>query len=250
MQSESIRKGAVMLLKGIEVAARSMLALTRAHEVTANNLANAGTAGYKKDTAVFHSYLDAATTTKKNAMQTPRVEDIATIIVQGPMMKTDNPLDFAITGDGFFAVQTEDEVKYTRAGNFRLNAAGELVTAQGYQVLGQSGTISFPAGKKVQIGADGSVFVDGVEAGRIRIVGCSEDGRFVKSGENLFTIENGDEAPATGTLETGYIEQSSVNTVMEMIHLIENMRGFEAAQKVILSQDETLDKAVNDVGRV
>ncbi len=239
-----------MLLKGMEVAARGMLALTRAHEVTANNLANAGTTGYKKDTPVFHSYLDKATTTKKNAMQNPRVEDVVTSLEQGPMMQTGNPLDCAVSGEGFFAVQTEEGTKYTRSGSFRLSATGELVTPQGYQVLGQGGTINIPAGRQVIIGGDGSVMIDGIETDRIRVVGCGEDGRFVKSGDNLYVIENGDETQATGTLAAGFLEQSAVNSVAEMIRLIESMRGFESAQKSIRAQDETLDKAVNQVGRV
>ena len=125
------------------------VALGRELDVIANNIANINTAGFKADGSVFEEYV-SPTARADNFLAPDRrvsfVNDRATWIdlSQGPLEKTNNPLDVAINGGGFFAVQTPQGERYTRNGAFQINNVGELVTAEGYQVLGESGPISVP----------------------------------------------------------------------------------------------------------
>ena len=153
----------------VYVALSKQTAADRQMALIANNIANANTPGFKSESSVFAQHL-----TKDASGSTAYVNDIGTLrdTSQGPLQTTGNPLDFAIQGDGFFAVQTPQGERYTRAGNFSVNGQGEMVNSDGYQVLDQGGApITLPTGrqKKSSFTADGRMEVDGDERATIGV---------------------------------------------------------------------------------
>ncbi|MGV1100148.1 flagellar basal-body rod protein FlgF [Thiovibrio sp. JS02] len=216
----------------------------RLHQVT-NNLANVDTPGYKKETVTFGEMLYNV---NRSRQRVGKALNIDTVHQQGVIQKTDNPLDLAITGDGFFKIETAAGVRYTRAGNFQRNALGQLVTPNGYPVLGEGGPITLE-GDKVDIGLDGRIFVDGVQVDQLAI-GTAAPDALVKEGENLFRLKEGaaEEVPERFVLQQGYVEKSNVNTVTEMTEMIDLYRAYEGQQKMIRAVDDLDDLAVRKVG--
>jgi len=243
------------MIRGIYTNAASMLSLQLKQEVTANNLANANTTGFKKD-GVFRKYLiNHDTILRQNATDFRHLEDVDGVITnysQGALYATGNKLDVALEGAGFFAVQTPNGERYTRNGSFTRDQNGYITTASGYFLLGANGPVQ-AQGQEVFIGDDGSVNVDGNMVDVLRIVDFPEPYRLNKIGDSLFEAEEG-AARLTSTdqfrLHQGYLEQSNVETVEEMIKIIQVSRDFDSNQKSISMQDTTLDRAVNDIGRV
>lgn len=169
-----------------------------------------------------------------------RTDRVFTNFTQGNIRKTSNPLDVAINGDGFFKVQTENGIRYTRDGSFKVNSNGILVTNEGYKVMGTNGDIN--------IGNDTSNFLNNLD-----IVKIDNEEFLRKEGDNLYRIEENqtaEEVAFTGEVFSGYLEGSNVETIKEMIDMISTMRNYEANQKNIKAYDEILEKAVNEIGRV
>jgi len=250
------------MIRGIYAAGAGMLAEATRTDVIANNLANAGTAAYKKDLAVakdFHSLLIQRINDGPNRPTIgslgvgAMIDEVATIHAAGGLKPTGNPLDLAIEGRGFFAVETPDGIRYTRNGSFTRNSQGELVTLDGYRVLGQGGAIQLgDVRSRINIGEDGRVMVDDAEADTLRIVGFADERRLVKEGASLFAAGPGlQEEAATGSVvREGYLENSNVNVVAELVTLISGLRAYEVNGKAVQAHDQLLDKAVNEVGRV
>lgn len=243
------------MIRGIYSNAAAMISLQLKQEITANNLANANTTGYKKD-GVFRKYLiDHNTILRRNATDFRNIEDVDEVLVnfrQGSIQPTGNPLDTAIDGDGFFAVQTPQGVRYTRNGNFQLDQNGLLVTGNGYFVLGANGPIQLQ-GQEVMIGDDATVSVDGNLIDVLQIVDFPRPYQLNKIGDGLFEAAEGTAAPLNTTqfkVRQGALEQANVEIIEEMVEIIRTARDFETNQKSITMQDTTLDRAVNDIGRV
>ena len=232
-------------------------------DVTSNNLANANTAGFKKDFAIIKDYAsrqirrvhDGATELEIGNMGAGAwLDTIATHHSGGIMRVTNNTLDVAIEGKGFFAVQTPAGVRYTRNGSFTRSAGGELVTQDGFQVLGLNGPIVLdPAGQagKVTIAEDGRLFLDQVENNTFQINTFAEEHRLRKEGASLFRPPEGvTPEVANPTLRQGFLELSNVNVISEMVNMIAGFRAYETNSKVVQTHDSLLDKAVNEVARV
>jgi flagellar basal-body rod protein FlgG len=162
-----------------------------------------------------------------------QVDRIETDFTPKPARETGEPLDFAIVGEGFFAVQTERGVRYTRNGQFGISPAGQLVTAQGDPVLDRGG-------RPIPAGADGRV-----DPSRVGVVALTEPR---KEGESLVTGTPA--GAAAGQVRAGALESSGADAARSMVDMIASMRAFEAGQKVIQTIDETLGKAVNSVGQI
>lgn len=249
------------MIRGIYAAGAGMLAEQTRTDVIANNLANASTAGYKKDIAVtkdFHSLLITRINDGPNRPAIgslgvgAMVDEVATIHAAGGNRPTGNNYDLAIEGRGFFAIETPAGVRYTRNGAFTRSAEGQLVTQDGYRVLGQGGPIQLgDAQAKVNIGEDGRVMVDDAEVDTVRVVSFADEKRLLKEGANLYAAGGQQEEAAQNvTVREGFLELSNVNVVAEMVNLIAGYRAYEVNGKCVQSHDQLLDKAVNDVGRV
>lgn len=216
----------------------------RLNQVT-NNLANVDTPGFKKETVTFDEMLYQANRSRQRVGKGLRID---TIHQQGVVQKTDAPFDLAISGDGFFKVETPAGVRYTRAGNFQRNNEGLLVTANGYPVLGEAGPVTI-TGAKVDVASDGRLYVDGVQVNRLTVV-TADPKALKKEGENLFRLVDGaaEEASPNSQLMQGHLEKSNVNTVTEMTEMIDLYRAYEGQQKMIQAVDSLDTLAVSKVG--
>jgi flagellar basal-body rod protein FlgF len=226
--------------RGLYIAASGMLAEQIRQDQIASDLANAATPGYKSDRTVQREFGDlllsnSATGAVVGSQSTAvQVDRVATDFSPKPSRETGEPLDFAITGEGFFAVRTADGVRHTRNGQFTVSPQGLLVTAQGDQVLGRGG-------RTVRVGDDGRVDPRALEVVRL------ENPR--KEGDNLVSGTPAGGA-GTGQVRAGALEVSGADATRSMVDMIASLRAFEAGQKVIHAIDETLGKAAAQVGSV
>lgn len=251
-----------------------MLAQQLRTDVLANNLANVNTVGFKQETVVQGAFPEmmlrrmhdpvgpqGSDGTFYSGGYDPRptigrlgtgtyVEGTWTVHADGPLQWTDNPLDVALVGSGFFVVETEAGLRLTRDGRFTLAEDGTVVTRHGWPVMGEDGPIVVN-GNDVTIAETGTVYVDGNVAGNVAVVDVADAQTLQKEGEGLWvaTEETGPLQQGDARLHAGYVERSNVNTVTSMVQLISGFRAYEASQKVIHAYDETLGKAVNDLGR-
>jgi flagellar basal-body rod protein FlgF len=242
------------MLKGIYKAASGMVPRLKMQEITANNIANASTPGFKKD-SVFMKELDSATRSRlprKSDWETPMLDQIYTDYSQGGFDRTDNIYDLALEGDGFFVVQSPqgDTRQYTRNGHFSADPEGFLVTDEGYRVLGDGGPIAVGSGE-IEVTESGEVSVDGSAVGNLLVVDFDDKSALVKVGASGFTVdESVQPKPAERyTMRQGFLEHSNINVVKEMVGMIITMRAFEAGSKMIQSQDESLATLFTQVGR-
>lgn len=245
------------MIRGIYTSASGMLAETTRADIIANNLANGNTAGYKKDIALSKDFASLLIRRINDGREAPEIgtlgigamiDEIATIHTVGSVRPTDNPLDFAIEGKGFFAVETTAGIRYTRNGSFTRSAQGELVTNEGHRVLGRNGAIRLPEGK-LSVDETGRMTVDGVEVGQLRVNEFANESQLVKEGGSLYRAPGNGRA-ATGRVVQGCLEASNVNIISEMVNMITGYRAYEVNSKTIQTHDQLLDKAVNEVGRV
>ena len=226
--------------RGLYIAASGMVAEQVRQDLIANDLANASTPGYKADRATqrgFEEMLLANTQTGAPVGGLGMGVEIDRQVTDWrpqPTRRTEEPLDFAIAGEGFFAVQGADGVRYTRNGRFSATPDGALVTATGETVLGRNGA-------PVRVGADGTVPPDQLQVVRL------DNPR--KAGEGLVTGQPAGQQP-TGIVRSGELEGSGSDPARAMVDMIASMRAFESGQRVIRTIDDTLGKAVNEVGAV
>jgi flagellar basal-body rod protein FlgG len=171
---------------------------------------------------------------------------------QGQLYQTDNQLDFALKGSGFFQVQTPDGIAYTRDGSFKLNSNNELVTSEGYAVLGTEGPI-FIDGTEISVSELGVILADEVYMDQLNIVDITNLKDLRKQGDNLYRMAQQTQPqtqPFTGQVLQGFLEQSNVNPIKEMVQMITLFRNYESNQRMIKAYDDTVGKAVNEVGKV
>lgn len=249
---------------GLLVGLSRQVVLSRELDVVANNIANINTTGFKADGAVFEEYI-APTARIGGATgadsRVSFVRDRATWVdlTQGPIDRTGNPLDVAIDGAGYLAVQTPRGERYTRNGAMQINAAGQLVTAEGYQVLGEAGPIIFqPKDRNISISGDGTISVREGDApadtqrGKLRIVGFDAPGRLQKDGASTFA------APETVTQQPvanvkfvqGAVEKSNVRAVSEMTRMIEVTRSYTQVATMLSQQSDMRRSAIEKLAEV
>lgn len=233
---------------GLIEATETMIAQTRRLNQVTNNLANVDTAGYKREDLTFWEMIYKAGQHPERVGKA--IHDV-TNLEEGSFQQTNNPLDLAIHGNGYFKVQTPNGERLTRAGQFLVNDQKELVSQQGFPVLAGGGTIIID-GTDVSIGADGAVSVDGKLTGVLDIVTAVNLKDLQKEGQNLFMIANGGgEEPSTEiTVHQGYLEKSNVSTMTEMTAMIDLQRAYQTQQKIINTIDEMDGKAISRVGKL
>lgn len=233
-------------------------------DIIANNLANASTIGYKKDKLSFedvlihyaHDFNDpnlgitgGVRWPEKDLNTQPRIGEKQIDFSQGDLRRTQNPLDLAIGGQGFFKLQTPYGIMYTRAGNFTLDKDGFIVSNNGYKLLGKGGPIQIAGRGKITITEDGVVYVGNTQVGIIDIVDFQNKGLVKKFGQNLYKSNPNNEKPVNNPkIYQGYLEGSNVQVVEEMVKMIDTLRNFEAMQRVMTNTNDEDRNVINKVG--
>jgi flagellar basal-body rod protein FlgF len=218
--------------------------------VIGQNLANASTAGYRRELAVSVPFSDVLAAGPGGAYPAPlagvdRIHDFR----PGTLRSTGNPLDLAIEGDGFFEIQTEAGTRYTRQGNFRLDALGRLVTEPGFTVMGEAGEIVLTSAQ-ASIDRQGRISEGDRPAGVVRVVRFTDPRALAHVGGGLYAATEGSAQRQDGYahVRQGFLEGSNVNSTQEMVKMIETVRHFEAGQKVIQAYDDMLARAFAKLG--
>jgi flagellar basal-body rod protein FlgF len=261
------------MLKGLYTAGWGMMGRMKSMDVISNNLANVNTTGFKKDVVVFEGFPDILVgriEEVQNATHRTRIVgentlgmeigEVFTSHVSGSLKRTDRSLDMAIEGEkgAFFTIGILNpegiiEEYYTRNGSFAVDEEGFLVNLDGHTVLGEEGPIQV-IGEDFLVTKEGHVMVEGEEVGRLLIRQFSDTRDLIKYGHQLLRTNPEIEQPQlenfTGSIRQGFLEGSNVNTVKEMVNMIDVLRAYESNQKVIQAVDEILQKAVNEVGTV
>jgi flagellar basal-body rod protein FlgG len=234
---------------GVYSAGAAMARLEIFQEVTANNLANAATTGFRRDLMTAREPLRGESGMAVGPLKLGRVET-AIMLESGGVEPTGSRTDLAITGDGFFVVENGGKSYLTRAGAFARNENGEMMTASGDRLMGDGGPIVIES-DDFAVSQTGEVSAAGSVVGMVRIAGVAPGVALRKAGGSRIEMPSSGVGPrpdATSILQ-GYLEGSNVNAIREMVSLVEAFRVYEANAKSVTTADEILDKAVNQVGR-
>jgi flagellar basal-body rod protein FlgF len=250
------------MIRGLYTAAAGLTTATLRLGVVSNNVANAQTPGFKQDRLPDQvgKSLDLARWAVDDQGRPvgsiqlgPQVGVSQLDLAAGPMQETANPLDLAIGGTGFFAVQAADgTTRYTRDGGFNADLDGTLRTRDGSAVLGADGQrIVLPTNAEIGVAADGTIVANGNTVGQLQVVDFAPGSNLTKVGNGQFTAPNGTlPTPVNGAqVYQGYIEGSNVDMTETVVATMNLVRAYEANQRLLQMQDETLKSAVNELGK-
>jgi len=240
-------------------------ALERRMDINTNNLANVDTAGYKEDHLTFrevlstanrvvpesneelfpgHEYLDLYVGMDKSSVV---ADEIGKDFSIGPMRFTNNPLDMAISNEGFFTVETPQGNRYTRTGEFTMDGKGTIVTNDGDPLLGEKGPIVVN-GNNVTISEDGDVEVDGTPIDKLRLVRFLDPAGLQKLGKSFYAPISSDNIPVPSDeikVRQGLVEDSNVNPITGMVKMIGGNRVYETVRKAMTTIDRLDEKAIS-----
>ena len=244
------------MLRGLYTAASGMNHELKRLDAIANNLANINTAGYKKDEMVGASFQEEMYYAVQRRTVLPigtaplgvETDQSFTYLTPGTIITTENPLDLAIIGEGYFLVESDANQYLTRNGHFTRNVEGYLVTDNGDLVLGENGPIRLDG--SATISADGEVRVNDQVVDRLLIVTPNDEASLVKEGHSRFLFTGGWTRLEAPLVQQGAYENSNVNTIEEMTKMIAVTRAYESNQKVIAVEDDVMNKIANEIGRV
>lgn len=278
------------MLRGFYSAAAGMMAQQRRTEMLTNNIANANTPGFKADQGTLRAFPEmlmqrmeavSSPTTNGNRIGTANtigglqtgvyMQEMIPLFKQGDIRETGLPTDLALLngnvpinpatnapGSLFFTVQNANgDARYTRNGNFTVDPAGFLTTNEGFYVLDDAGNRIPLQSDDFQVSADGSVLVNGQVQTRLQIAYSDDPMSLIKEGNGLYRTSDNTQLPNAATnpevsynLKQGFIEGSNVDVSMAMTEMMTAYRAFEANQKILQAYDKSMDKAVNEIGRL
>jgi flagellar basal-body rod protein FlgF len=262
------RAEVLLLVRGLYTAASGALVAQSQADVIANNLANVNTSGFKRtllqvqaapEMGIYRLQRDPSSGVTGGAPSDSfvgalgtgaQVLDTPAVFEQGVLATTGNPLDLAIQGNAFFAIQTPQGVRYTRDGQFSEDPAGRLVTMDGDLVLGNNGPIALQQNGAVQIDQNGQITQNGRAVDTIALVQFGNLTQLRPEGDNRFVASNAAlpaRTAAGSTIHQGFLEKSNANVVRSMVDLITAQRWFETNQKVITTQDQANQWAIETV---
>ena len=254
--------GRLPMQNAILVGLSRQVGLAREMDVVSNNIANMNTTGYKADSSLFEEYLNSAARADQTGSRISFVRDrgVWHDMSQGALERTGNPLDVAIDGPGFLVVQTPAGERYTRSGSMQVSPAGQLVTAEGYPVIGDGGPITLQQGdRQVSISRDGTISVREGTAnvdsarGKLRLVTFTNMQQLQKDGGGTFSPVGGatpQPAPATSGLVQGSLEKSNVRGVVEMSRMIEITRSYTTIANMLQQQSDQNTQAIDKLADV
>ncbi len=258
------------MVKGLYTAYTGMRNEQNRMDIMTNNLANATTVGFKKEGSTSQAFSDVLAVKLKDAsvglsvrqpigINSPGVKigENYTDYTQGSFRITDNTFDLALSGDGFFAIEFtnkagETSTKYTRSGDFTLNTDGFLVTNEGDYVLDENNArIQLDPLQEASIQTDGTISQNGQTVARIQVTDFEDYDYLQRYGETYFEpIEGAQTMEGSAEIHSGWLEMSNIQVVSEMVNMISITRQYESNQKVVQTIDDTLQTAVNDLGRI
>jgi flagellar basal-body rod protein FlgF len=229
------------------------IALQRQMDVVANNMANINTTGFKAESILFEEY-DMPVASDRDFTSSDQTlaftQDWATLhdLAPGAVTDTGNPLDVALDGEGFLAVETPQGERWTKAGALQIDSSGTLVNLEGHPVLSDVGPIRFePGDTEITITANGSILTPNGSKGKLRLVEFDDPQILAREGANLYS--GGTPKPATETrVVQGAIERSNVSGVAEMTEMIRVSRAYESLANIMQRQDDMRRSAIQRLG--
>lgn len=260
------------MMKGIYTPLSGSIAQERVLEVISNNLANLNTTGFKGENvsftvldpepkenyktpfapASFKFDIQEMMPLRGNEMHYVGVAEVKRDLTQGPVIQTKNPTDLMIGGKGYFTINTDEGLRYTRDGGFSLSPDGVLMTRAGHPVLGEKGNIYLRSGQ-FSVNGRGEVYQNKEFVDRLVLHDFKDDKSLERVGSNLFFF-GGPEEDRTrlvdAHVEQGMLEGSNVNAIKSMTAMIMAHRSYEAYQKAVSNYDSMLDKSANTIGEV
>lgn len=224
-------------------------ALRSEMNIIANNLANVNTPGYRGEKMVFNEFLERTTPGDRLSF----VEDVglARDLREGPINTTGNPMDVAINGLGFFAVDTPQGARYTRAGRFELNQQNQLVTADGHTLQGVGGgaiTIP-PEGGEISIAGDGTISNDNGVLGRIRVVGFDDERQMKRGAGGLYSTDQEPVDRPDANVMQGALEGSNVEAIMEISRMMEVLRQHQSVARFLQDDHDRQQRVIRTLGQ-
>ncbi len=224
--------------------------LQRQMDIVAQNIANVSTTGYKSNDVLFEDYIVKPTPKFTHHM----VLDRATLrnTTQGTFVKTGNPLDVAIAGQGYFSVNTPQGIQYTRQGSFQMDAQGVLVTPDGYSVLAADGTnISIPIdAKNISISQDGTLSTEIGKIGRLQVMKFQNEQLMQQTYGGFYKTNELPQVDENARFNQGMIEASNVKPITEMAHVIDISRAYERVSRLIDTENQRLTNVIRSLGKV
>jgi len=233
----------------VYIAMSRQATLERELDITANNLANVNTPSYKAERLVFREFL---VDTQRRAPGLSYVQDLGQyrVLDEGPIRQTGNPLDVAISGDGYFVVETELGERYSRHGRFQLNAEGTLVTGTGEPVAGAAGPIVVPPGETdLSIAVDGVISGKNGELGRLRIVRFENPSELRRAANGMFTAQEAPVDVGDPRVIQGSIEDSNVEAVVELTNMMRISRDHQRVKKFLDQEDRRMSDMIDKLTR-
>lgn len=230
------------------------MVLRRQMDVLANNMANVNTAGYKRDKVIFEEHLMPVARISDAKGSDARLSFVLDPSVyrnfeEGGLQQTGNDLDVAISGDAWFVVQTPEGERYTRNGQLKLNADGELIGASGDPVLGEGGTITFgPDESGIEIASDGTISTNLGQRGKLRLVSFENNNVLKKQGAMLFETDVAPQPAENASVAQGMIEKSNVQPVLELTRILETVRAYEGVSKALEQTAKLRSDAIGRLG--
>ena len=248
------------MFQGFYNLASGMLTQSRNLDVVSNNITNSLTPGYKKDTMTSSTFQEELMSRTGNldksspqALNNIAMMRIATGTVtnfnQGQLQETGNPLDMALTSDGFFQIQTQNGMVYTRNGSFIIDNEGYLALPEVGRVMGNNGPL-YLGTDDIDVDSMGNVYVaGGNNVGTLSIVNFDDTAQLEKAANGIFT-SNAQPTAFNGTIIQKSLEQSNVDTVQEMVSMMESQRALQSASQILKMYDQIMNKAANEIGQI
>jgi flagellar basal-body rod protein FlgF len=237
------------------IALSRQTALWRQMEVVANNMANANTPAYKGQQVMFREFLiPTRTGYSPTGNKLSFVQDMGQIrdTREGPLTKTDNSLDFALHGDGYFEIETEAGLRYTRNGHFRLDEGGMLTNSSGYAVMDSRGQpiIFAPNETSVNVSPDGTVQTENGVVGKIKVVRFGNEQELRNAGDGLYDTTESPEVMPRPEIVQGMVEDSNIQPVVEMTKMMTVLREYEHNQQIIQAEFDRHSRAIQVLASV
>jgi flagellar basal-body rod protein FlgF len=233
-----------------EVALSYQVALRNQLDITANNIANVTTPGFQSLHPIFAEFL----VKDVDGVEVAYVVDKGTVrnLNPGPANFTGNPMDISIEGRGYFAVENEDGISYTRNGAFRLDQSGQFVTSGGAVVLNDSNDpiVIAPGESQINITRDGTISTENGVIGRFRLVEFADEQTMTNLGNSLMATDQEPLEASGSSLVQGMLEGSNVISVSEITRMIELLRSYQAAKKLITAEEEREKQAIEMLARI